>query len=63
MDIFQYLFKHVENKNPKTIIGTTPLQFAAQNGHSDICKYISENMKGTSIEILAQAYLNTIVIP
>jgi ankyrin repeat protein len=58
LDTFKFLFKNADNKNPKTIIGTTPLQFAAQNRHDEICQYVAENMKGSSIEILAKSYIN-----
>ena len=58
LDTFKFLFKNADNKNPKTIIGTTPLQFAAQNRHDEICQYVAESMKGSSIEILAKSYIN-----
>ena len=50
--------------NPKSLLGYTPLHFAARNGHRDICVLILENVQnktpenlyGVTPEILAIQY-------
>ena len=35
----------LDEKNPKNNLGFTPLHFAAQNGHLELCKIVFKNIK------------------
>ena len=42
---FKMVMELIEDKNPKThVIGSTPLHWAAEKGHFDICKLILQNV-------------------
>ena len=41
--IFKLILNEVNNKNPKGHFADTPLHFAAERGHLEICKLIGEN--------------------
>ena len=38
----------MDEKNPKSDIGNTPLHYAALNGHLNICKLITANINDIS---------------
>ena len=44
-DLFQSIFKEVQDKNPKDKNGQTPLHFAARNGQMVICEMILKEVQ------------------
>ena len=51
-DICKLILKYVDEKNPKSDIGNTPLHYAAKYGHLKICKLIQSNLKNKNPEDL-----------
>ena len=48
------LEKEANEKNPKDENGLTPLHWAAQNGHLDVCQLFMKHLKEKSQEIPVQ---------
>ena len=44
MKIYKLIAENVEDKHPQDNMGITPLHIAVQNGHLDICNYVSEKI-------------------
>ena len=42
--LYQYLINRLDEKNPKTNEGVTPLFIAASKGYFEVCKLIIENV-------------------
>ena len=51
LQVFKYMFNIVEEKHPKDNEGWTPFHFAAQDGKTDVCKFICENMAGKDLMV------------
>jgi ankyrin repeat protein len=47
LEIYKLIIENVQNKNPRSNIGNTPLHAAAEGGHMDICKLILESIQPT----------------
>ena len=45
LSLFKAIAPKFEDKNPANSFGDTPLLCAVKNGHSDICKYIIDNVE------------------
>ena len=45
LSLFKAIAPKFEDKNPANSYGDTPLLCAVKNGHSDICKYIIDNVE------------------
>ena len=45
MDIYQYLIRNVDEKNPKNRDGVTPLQYAAMKNYNCFEKFMSEYLQ------------------
>ena len=45
LNVYQAIIENVDNKNPKEYYFWTPFRLAANNGHVNVCSYISDYLR------------------